>query len=271
MRLSFILALALSANLLAYSDQDMDGVEDAADRCPDTPMSELVNTQGCTIKSLKNEHHFDISLGAGYSQMNYAANEKADTVTSSLLADYYYKNFSAQFSSSHYSSKSQTSSGSGLNDTLIAMYYRLPTDTPLTLKIGGGALLPTYDTGYHNEATDYIGSVHFTYSLEDSKTSVMGGYSYTAVNDKDVPRILSYQNVHAYYIGINYLFTDQLSAGGTYSDSDSIYTNTASIRKVSANTMYRIDSHWFGSLNYAYGLSDSASDHAADFRVGYYF
>jgi len=261
----------MSANLLAYNDSDLDGVEDAVDRCPDTLITDLVNDQGCTITSLKNEHHFDILLGAGYSQMNYASNEKADTITSSLQADYYYKNFSAQFSSSHYSSKSQTVSDSGLNDTLIAAYYRFPSDNRFTVKIGGGVLLPTYDSGYHNEAADYLGSIHFTYALDDLKSSLIGGYSYTAVNDDDIAGIVNYQNINAYYIGGNYLLNEKLSVGATYNHSDSLYRDVETIRKVSAYGMVRLNTHWFANIGYSYGLSDSAGDHGADLRIGYYF
>lgn len=270
MKRSLLWVLALSASLLAYSDSDMDGVEDTADRCPNTLMSELVNEQGCTIRSLQSDHHYDLIFGAGYSQLNYANNEKADTFTTTLQADYYYRQFSAQIISSYYASDSKISEDSGLNDTLIAAYYRMPITERFTIKAGGGVLLPTYESGYHNEAADYIGSLNLTYVLNPA-LSLIGGYNYTAVNDKNVPNVATYQNTNAFYAGADYRLSDALSVGGVYHNSDSIYRDVQNIQKVSAYGFYRFDTHWFGNLNYAYGLSDSASDHALDLRIGYYF
>lgn len=270
MKRSLLWALALSANLLAYSDSDMDGVEDAIDRCPNTPMTELVDAQGCTTKSLQSDHHYDLIFGAGYSQLNYANNEKADTFTSTLQADYYYRQFSAQIISSYYTSDSKISKESGLNDTILAAYYRIPITQQFNVKVGGGILLPTYETGYHNEAADYMGSLNLTYLLNPA-LSLIGGYTYTAVNDKNVPGIATYQNTNAFYAGADYRLSDILSLGGAYHNSNSIYSDVQNIQKISAYGFYRFDAHWFGNLNYAYGLSDSASDHALDLRIGYYF
>lgn len=264
MRFSFVLTLALSANLLAYTDSDLDGVEDALDQCPETLLNELVNAQGCTIKSL--EHHYDIIVGAGYSQLNYISNQKEDTFTTTLQADYYTKNVSAQIIASHYIS----SNDSGMNDTLVAGYYQFPLDNQLSLKIGGGILLPTYETGYNNESSDYMGSLAVTY-LADPKIALIGGYSYTFVKDADVAGALAYQNSEAYYVGVNYLVDTKLSVGSIYQNSDSIYRDVEPIEKISAYAMIRFDAHWFGNANYTYGLSDSASDHALDLRIGYSF
>jgi hypothetical protein len=264
MKFSLFLILALAANVFAYTDTDMDGVDDAQDRCPNTPMDELVNTQGCTLTSLK--HQYDIIVGGGYSQLNYANNAKDDTFTATLQADYYNQNFSAQILSSHYTSNND----SGMNDTLIAGYYQIPLSDLLSVNLGGGILLPTYETGYDNEATDYMGSIGLTF-LVKPQVALVAGYSYTFVNDNDVDGILNYQNTPAYYLGANYLIDSKLSVGGVYQYSESIYRDVEAIKKVSGFGMYRFDSHWFTNATYSYGLSDSASDHSIDLRIGYSF
>jgi len=266
MKQLIFLTLSLSATLFAYTDGDMDGVDDAKDRCPYTPFNDLVDENGCTVKSLIEEHHFDIILGAGYSQLNYASNAKDDTLTTTVQADYFNKNISAQVVASYYAS----SHDDGANDTLIAGYYQIPLDDHLSVKMGAGILLPTYDTGYNNEAADYMGTVCLTYLL-DSQFAFLGGYSYTFVNDKNVPGVFSYQDIHAYFAGVTYLMDSKRSIGVAYSGSDSIYRDVETIEKVSAYGMYRFDTHWFANLNYSYGLSDSASDHALDLRIGYSF
>lgn len=264
MKFSLFLIPALAVNVFAYSDADMDGVEDSQDRCPNTFINELVNAQGCTIQSLEN--HYDLIVGGGYSQLNYASNTKDDTFTTTVQADYYNQNFSAQILASRYTSKND----SGMNDTLIAGYYQIPLSDPLSMKLGGGILLPTYETGYNNEAADYMGSIGFTF-LINPRAAVVGGYSYTFVNDHNVPRVLNYQNTQAYYLGVDYLIDSKLSIGGVYHNSESIYSDVEAIKKVSGFGMYRFDSHWFANAAYSYGLSDSASDHSIDLRIGYSF
>jgi hypothetical protein len=67
------------------------------------------------------------------------------------------------------------------------------------------------------------------------------------------------------------LVDNTFSLGSLYHASDSIYRDVEPIEKISAYGMVRFDAHWFGSANYAYGLSDSASDQAIDVRIGYSF
>lgn len=266
MKFALLLSLALAAHLFAYTDNDMDGVDDSVDRCLNTLFSDLVDAQGCTTQSLYTDRHFDVIAGVGYSQLNYASNTPTDTLTTTLQADYYTQNFSAQIIASRYSSDSDN----GLNDTLIAGYYRIPLSGRMDAKIGAGVLLPTYETGYNNEALDIIGSAALSYRL-DSSLTLMGGYSYTAVNDKDVAGAVAYQNTHAFFAGADYQANERLSFGGSYYRGDSIYTGIAAIEKLGGYTLYRFDEHWFGNASYAYGLSDSASDHSLDLRLGYYF
>ena len=80
MKKILLLPLLLSGCLFAI-DSDMDGVDDAQDQCMNTPFSDLVNAKGCTIYSLQSDVNYDIIVGSGYSQINYASQEKADTST----------------------------------------------------------------------------------------------------------------------------------------------------------------------------------------------
>ena len=86
----FVLLSLLFVHLSASADNDMDGVDNDMDRCPNTPFFELVDKTGCTTKKIvvKEEDHYDIMLGAAYVNMN---NGETDTLLS-FVADYYYKN-----------------------------------------------------------------------------------------------------------------------------------------------------------------------------------
>ncbi len=272
-------------SLFAYSDIDLDGVDDAIDRCPNTSMLELVDMHGCTIQNLEGEHHFDVIMGVSYSQMDPTTQEKTDTLATSIQADYYYKSLSLQITTAYFNSESSVSS-SGLTDTFVGAYYQLNPVNALSLRIGGGLLLPTYDAGYDNNNIDYTASASISYLLEE--VNLFGSYSYTMINDTDAnyldvngnPVSISYQNTSSFNAGLGFYPTNRLYLSGAYNQSQSIYnkivTDTGSssvepLETASAYLFYTIDKHWFTTAGYAYGLSDSASDHYLGLRLGYYF
>ena len=262
---ALIFIMTASLSLMAYSDYDMDGVDDAIDKCPNTPFNELVDIEGCTIKKAWSKEHLSIMYGIGFSEADYSIIGNSDTVSQSIQIDYYYDNFSIQANSSYYKSDDD----SGLNDSFIGAYYKFSLSNELTLRVGGGAILPTYDTELDNNNMDILASASFSYMLD--KTNIFGGYSYTVVNDDDIAGIVSYQNTHSYSAGAGIYALDDLYLSGYYTVSDSIYKETADIRTISFYAFYSIDENWFATFSYAHGLSDSVSDNSVSIRLGYYF
>lgn len=265
-----LVLLTISLSVFAYSDYDMDGVDDKTDQCPNTPFSDLVNTKGCSIKSLESPHHFDIIFGINYSQTSYQTLEDADTLSQSLQIDYYYKDFSLQASSSYYNSQSATYNNSGTNDSFLGAYYKLNPSNKLTLRLGAGAIIPTYKSDLNNNNTDFTASANLSYMLKNA--NLFGGYSYTVINDDDIPaQSVAYQNTNSYNFGLGFYPSSKVYISGAYNSSDSIYKDVDMINTVSINVFYNIDANWFTTVNYAYGLSNTASDNYASLRVGYYF
>jgi len=283
--------MLLSLSLFAFSDADLDGVDDSIDQCPGTSLTELVDISGCTIKSLESPHHFDLILGASYSQIS-PIQEQTDTLTASLQADYYYKGFSLQASTAYYSSETSNINTNGMTDSFVGAYYQLQPVTNLSLRLGGGAILPTYESDFNNNNTDYTFSASLSYLFKDF--NLFGSYSYTLINDDDFSydeydtagvitgqTDVYYQNTSAYNVGIGYYPTSRLYTSISYNHGDSIYEKFVSssagtttqdpLETVSAYLFYTIDKHWFATASYAYGLTDTASDHYANLRLGYYF
>ena len=81
--LATLLFLGATA-LMAFTDSDLDGVEDAKDKCPNTPFMDIVDLNGCTKKSLISQHHFDIIAGLGYSAADYNSLNRSDTLAKRL-------------------------------------------------------------------------------------------------------------------------------------------------------------------------------------------
>jgi len=255
------LLLLLSITLVAYTDMDMDGVDDKSDQCPNTSLTELVDLTGCTIKELKSPHHFDISMGYNYSK------ETNSTInTSSIQADYYYKNLSIQLSSSFYNSEIDSIKDSGQNDTYLNVYYQLRPTDKLLLRVGGGVALPTYDNS--NNKTDYSLALYGAYSYK--KISILGSLGYTIIGDID-DNLTSYNNTRFYNIGLGYYLSNSLYSSISYNNITTVYNGSEDINSISFYNYYSINNHWFLNLNYIYGISDLAIKNSIGVKVGYYW
>jgi len=270
--LLFMILGLLSTTLFAFSDADMDGVADSVDKCPNTPFMDLVDVNGCSIKSLKTQQHYDIIVGESYSDSDYVSLTKTDTFATTLQVDYYYKNFSLQASSGYFTTNGDGYSDSGMQDSYLGGAYNFKPLNALTLRIGAVAILPTYDSSLNNNKTDYSGSLNISYSL--GKVNLFGGYAYTMVNDTDYldgNNSIYYQNTNAYNVGVGVYATNKLYISLAYNNSNSIYKGIEDTQTASIYGYYSLTQHWFATLNYAYGISDTASKNYAAIRVGYYF
>lgn len=265
--LSFLLLLPFS--LVAYDDYDMDGVENSKDECPNSLITDLVDIKGCVVEALVSPHHYDIVVGLSFSQVNYTTTEETNTVSESIQFDYFYKDFSVQLSTSYFNTSSDSFSSSGLNDTFLAAYYAYKPWHNLSVRVGAGFILPTYDSDLDNNNLDYIANLSLSYSVDSM--NIFGGYGLTLVNDDDIVDVAYYQNTSSFYAGIGYYPTSKLYLSASYNSTDSVYDGGEVIESASIYSYYSIDENWFTTFNYGYGLSDSASDHSASLRLGYYF
>ncbi|WP_457595377.1 DUF3187 domain-containing protein [Hydrogenimonas sp.] len=259
-----VLLLATAVSLFAYSDRDLDGVDDAVDLCPNTPIMDLVDSNGCSIRSLVREYHFDIVLGGGFSRLDYRLDEKSEIYTTSLQVDYYSGDFSLQLTTSYF----RSSDFSGMDDTTLALYYRWKLSQKLTLMTGAGIVFPTYDSETNSNGTDYTVSANLSYAV--GAYNLFGGGSFTRIGDDDTPDI-AYRNVKAFSLGAGRYFSESLYASLAYNRSDSIYRDVDAIESGSLYLFYTIDRHWFTTVDCAAGLSDTASDYRIELKVGYYF
>lgn len=262
--------LFMVSSAYCFTDTDMDGVEDNKDLCPNTPLNDLVNNDGCSIQSLHTDTHYEMIVGLGYSQVNYAASIKASTLSTMLQANIYRGNESFHLSGSYYHTSVSNITQQGWNDSYIGYSTRTLPLYGVTIGINGGLILPTYKSSYDNEAIDLTGGLSFRYQIEDD-ISFFGGYTYTLVNDKNVPDVVTYQNTNSLYGGMNSIITPDFTMSLIYNQSDSIYADVTMAKTVGIGASYFIDSHWFSLLDYRYGLSDSTSDHDISLRLGYFF
>lgn len=268
--LRVVFALLLIATFaFGYDDSDLDGVEDIFDRCPQTPFSELVDLNGCSIKNIDEKISFEIISGVGYSQVNYSSQQRSDTFTLSFESDVYMGDWSMELYTSKYYSKIENEIKSGFDDTALNVFYRYALNEKLLLNIGAGLILPTYESGYNNEKTDYAIYGGFEYFF-DTSTYLFGNLSYTWIKDLDTA-LIKYQNISSFFVGMGYMLDFKNSLSLSYGYYKTIYRDMQGVRVLGVGYSYMIDSHWFICADYDYRSGEWSNDHSMTLRVGYGF
>lgn len=266
---AFFLLPLITLSLFGYSDTDIDGVEDAYDRCPNTPFALLVDSDGCPQESIVRGGSYDIIVGFNYSGSNYASLDQTDTMNTSLQVDYYYKNFSLTASTSFYKSQSSSYDDSGVDDSYIGVNYTYKASNALNFGIGAGILLPTYDAQLNNNNADFTTSLSVSYRAND--TLFFANYGYTMINDDAIAGVVTYQNTNFLSAGLGFYPNEKLYLSTSYATSDSIYSGVEKIQTLSFYGYYTLSKAYFTTLTYAYGLSDTASEHYLSLNLGYAF
>lgn len=245
----------LFVHLLASADNDMDGVENGIDQCPNTPFFELVDKRGCSTQklTLKEEpYHADIMLGGGYVKID---EDHSDTL-SSVMADLYYKDFIFTLFTQSYS---QNNAYAG-NDLYFFANYKMKLDA-LTLKFGPGIVLPV--ASENSNKTDYFLNVNVNYKIDKFDFNLY--YKYTFMND-DFTR-----DVDTKSIGVGYYMLDTTYLNISYTDEKSVYSDIEDIENLTFMVNHVINEHWFANVRVSHGISDSASILSTIFNLGYYY
>lgn len=261
---TLLFCFVLTSLSFAYVDSDMDGVPDNSDKCANTPLTELVDLSGCTIKKLvpKEKHldiqHFDLVAGQSY------ADDGTSTFNlSSLKLDYYHNDWSMQLATSYFDS----ALNSGQNDTYLTLYYLFNPLDNFFLTLGGGVVFPTYDVEDNN--LDYTASLYGRYKLD--AWSFMMGMGYNKIGDIDVTSTFNYQNKFSYNVGVGYAWESGLYSSLGYYRTNSSFETVEDLETLSLYVYYPFNEHWFSSLNYGYGVVSSGKRENIGVSLGYYW
>jgi len=254
-KISFFLLFFILTASAQILDDDLDGVENGDDLCPNSALIDIVDLTGCTVEKLKliPKHHFNISAGYRYSKFDDNTSANAQ----SFSFGYYYENFSAYF----YTSNFNLNSGeSGIDDSMLSFYYRIKRDS-FTYQGGLGVYIPTYDSVENK--SDYFAKAKVSYYLDKFDFSL--SLQHTLMRDdftKDSSRIIfssGYQFLEKFYTSLSYI------------DQNSIYEDEKNLQNITLYGNYFFTQNFSLSGDIAIGLNDSASDLALSINLGYYF
>lgn len=244
--------LMLHAALL---DDDLDGVANEDDRCPNSAITDIVGADGCAVEKVqfKKEHHFDLSGGFSYSRLD--SNTSQSTYTLSM--GYYYGRFSASFYTSDYS---LMSGETGMNDATVALYYRLDTGK-IPIRLGMGGYIPTEDSA--GNKTDYFVTAKASYYADHYDLSMEVEHTFMQdTQTRDSDRMT---------LSTGYTLSPKSYLALSYTIQESIYREESALQDVGLYCSYTLDRHWFITSWLSKGISASAVDLGYGVSLGYYF
>ncbi len=253
--------LLLSSSLLAYSDQDIDGVEDSKDLCPNTPFDIIVDERGCSYDK-KFLGNFTLQIGSdiSFNKLSQRAN------TLNLFANYNYKQWDFSLSSSNYN----TTNINTTVDTEDDLYFtvgHLFKYNKLNTKVSIGTKFAFMDDDTISRDNDFYASVNFDYFISH-KQNVFLYYNYTLSGDSDTT---NYNNFHSFSLGTGYAVTNKWYSALSYNYVESIYNGAKNYKAISWFNYYSLPNDFYISCNYARTLNDSSYDHMLSFNIGVKF
>ena len=253
-KIIFFIAFCTTTLFSSFLDDDLDGVENNFDRCPNTPFTALVDKNGCITKKIEFTKNQNIDISVGY---YHAKIDDSYTQNSTSLNIVYYKdNYTFLLNTSRYDISGVDS---GQDDTTLAFFYNFKNT--ISTQIGAGVYLPT--SNISDNKTDYFLKTKVIYTKDKYDTYL--SYTRTFMKDTDT------RDTNSYILSFGYNFTDDFYSSLSYSSSDSIYDESGKINYLSLYMEYYINDNFYISSTYSDGKSSLANDYSYSFDLGYSF
>ncbi len=244
----------LSVTLLAqYGDQDLDGVPDSLDRCPNTPFSDIVDRYGCSIQTLIKPRRFEYYVEFLYAKDSDPIHFQERDILSSLTL--YQGDFDFSLLAFHFNNTIKK----GFSDISLKVQYCLHPDPMWDLYVGAGLELPT--DNFTGNRTDYTFSFNNEYFLLGYKW--YGGGYYTFVQDRYKNRHL--KDSYGGFVGFERYF-DRYSFDLAYLYNHSKF---GSITHMAYTKVERyLSHHYYLFFTYSHALNNQTIDQIFSFGFG---
>jgi len=258
----YLLSLLLTSSAFAYTDNDIDGVDDSVDQCLNTPFDVLVGENGCAFGK-KNNGALTLKIGTDIS-----FNKPSDSSTNlNFFANYSYNNWDTSLSNSNYTSYDNVSGGSSkAGDLYLSAGYLFKYDA-LHTKLSLGSKIATADEGVGTGENDYFASVNLNYYVSPKQDFFLY-YGYTMSGDSAE---IDYEDFSSISVGVGYAMSDKWYSGISYDYSGTNIAYGESYKAFSWFNSYSFTEHFFATVNYAHGLDDFSYDHTLSLKLGVTF
>lgn len=246
----------------ATHDSDLDGVSDALDKCPGTPIELTVSSDGCPVGSAGSEINFLAGLGMSYTTGTYGGTTPIDALSTDFTLAAYFGDFYLSVLGSYYfygayDPTVASSDAGGLSDTYIAAGYTFRPTSKLSLTPSLYVKLATAEAGMGTGENDAGASLLGIYGL--GKTDLFAMYGYTVTGD--TPEV-TYNDISYGSAGFTYYPSLGNSLSLSYDFSQSYVPGVTDLQSITAVGVVALYDTLSLQINYSLGLSDSASKHA---------
>jgi hypothetical protein len=257
---TLLFTLLLSSSLQAYTDMDLDGVDDSMDLCLDTPFDLIVDARGCPYdKTFLGK--LTLQIGGDFS----FDSDSDDTSNLNLLLNYSYRNWNISLSDTNYETTNLNELGENTNNLYLTAGYLFAYESwSSRLSVG-----TKFDLGSHENRrdNDFYASVNLEYSLNNRQT-VFLYYSYTLSGDSSN---IDYDNFHSTSLGTGYAVTQKWYSALSYNHATAYYPGYDDYRALSWFNSYTLSENVYLTCNYAYALDDLSYDHIISLNLGVHF
>ncbi len=248
-KISVFISLLLFIYSFAFIDEDLDGVDDSVDKCPNTPFDVLVNKYGCPIDEPIYKGILFVESGLGFLNDN---SENINFLTFSVA--YSFKEFYFSISPTYF-----FNSNSGIGDTFIYGSYSKFINN-FFVNIGMNIQLPTGNSYFSENSYNFTPLFSIDYFKGNLDYFVF--YGYTIRTNSDL------QNSHNLSLGTGYQFTDKLYLNLSL---DFIFSKNQSKEYISIFGIWDLSEKYYLSLNYDYGLNENAIKNLLLLKIGVSF
>lgn len=248
----FYLCFSIFTYAYAYSDYDVDGVEDSIDECPNTPFDVLVNEKGCEEGKT---YYGTLTLLTG---LLSATNSNGSEITNAqFFMNYRYEDW--DFSLSTFNDI-KNSIENVPSTYYVTTGYRFALSETLQSKI-------TLGTKQSSLQNDYFLSTNIDYSVSQKQNFFLF-YSYTIAENSNTT---VYDNFHTLSLGTGRILTSYWYSALSYDFSEESLANSGNYKAISWSNTFVFASHYFVLTNYSYGLSTATSEHTVSLQLGVKF
>ena len=258
----YLISLLSITSAFAYTDNDIDGVDDSIDQCLHTPFDLLVDENGCAFGK---SNHGALTLKVG---SDISFNNPSDSSTNlNFFALYEYNNWDISLSNSNYTTFDNTSGGSSeAGDLYLSTGYLIKNDK-LDTKLSLGTKLATADEGVGTGENDYFASLNLNYFLGEKQDFFLY-YGYTLSGDTET---IDYEDFSTLSIGTGYTITDKWYSGISYDYTGTNIADGDSYKAISWFNSYAFTQEFFATINYAHSLDNFSYDQTISLKLGVYF
>jgi hypothetical protein len=256
----YIFLLLITIPIHAFEDDDIDGVENSKDLCPNTSFEDTVDENGCPEDK---DYWGKLTLSIG-SDINI---DDSTTTDYNFFTNYNYKAwdfsiYSSQQSSLDTNNNETQSSG----DLYLSTSYNKNIENFYT-KLTLGSKIATGDTEISTGENDYFTKLYLSYAFNEN-FAILSSLSYTLTGDSNET---TYNNPIGYSLGFGYMINEKWYSSLTYQNTNSIYEDSENYQSVSLFNSYNFTDNFFGTLSYSKGLDELSYDQTVSIRLGVNF